>query len=88
MAFATSSVVRESGGSENVLKGTWTATVGDAAGTVTIGGYVTDARFIDNASSGPYQNVPVNISNSSGTGTVTVYHAGTVTDGKFEVRFK
>ena len=89
MAFATTNVVRRNNGSTNGVTGTWTSTVGDEAGTMTIGGHVLDAEFIDNASSGPYQQrVPTSASFSNGTTTLTVYQQGTVTDGKFSVQFK
>lgn len=90
MAFATSNLSRENYGSVNVLRGNWTGTVGDAAGTVTVaGGAVFSAHFEDNLTSGPDQGlVPVSVSTSSGQSTVSVYNHATVTSGTFEIRFK
>lgn len=88
MAFATSNVNRDNAGSLNVVRGSWTGTVGDAAGTVEGRGYCVDAVFQDNNSASPGQNIPVRISNSSGTWTVTVPYEATVTAGTFSIRFK
>lgn len=86
MAFATSSVVRENRGSVSVMRGTWTAAVGDAAGTITLGTPALAADFWANLSSGPSQG-RVKVSGLGST-TLTVYNQETVTDGKFEVMFK
>lgn len=88
MAFATSSVVRESAGSNAVMRGTWTGTAGDSAGTVTGSGYALSAEFDDNLSTTPGQSLVPRISNSSGTWTVTVPYSQTVTAGTFKIEFK
>jgi len=86
MAFATTNVVRENAGSVNVVRGNWSASVGDAAGTITVGSVALDAEFHQNLSSGPYQNrIPTS---GLGTNVVTVYHLGAVTNGTFTIRFK
>lgn len=88
MAFATSNVVRENAGSQNVLRGTWTGTSGDAAGTVTGSGFCSDARFDANTTTGPSNPIRPTISNSSGTWTVTIPFFETVTAGTYEIKFK
>lgn len=88
MAFATSNIVRESNGSQAVMRGTWTGTVGDSAGTVTGKGYALSARFDDNNSTTPGTVIPTRISNSSGDWTVTVPYSQTVTAGTFKIEFK
>lgn len=86
MAFATSNVYRQNQGSVNVATGTWTATIGDAAGTITFGTPVLSAQFWPNQTSGAVdENVAVSGLNST---TLTVYHQTTVTDGRFEVKFR
>lgn len=88
MAFATSNIVRESGGSTNIMFGTWTKSAGDADGTVTGNGYCVEAEFRTNLSTTPGQFVPTRISNSSGTWTVTVPEPRAVTAGEFRIEFK
>lgn len=88
MAFATSSIVRETSGSVAVMRGTWTGTVGDSAGTVTGSGYALSAEFDDHNSTTPGQAILPRISNSSGTWTVTVPYSQTVTAGTFKIEFK
>lgn len=86
MAFATTNVVRESSGSQNVFSGTWTAAIGDAAGTITIGNVALAADFFQNTTSGARQDrTPVS---GLGSSTLTIYHQGTVTDGRFRIVFK
>lgn len=88
MAFATANVVRDNAGSTAVMRGTWTGTVGDSAGTVTGSGYALSADFMDNSSTTPGQEILARISNSSGTWTVTVPYSQTVTAGTFRIEFK
>ena len=88
MAFATANVVRENGGSLNIVRGSWTGSRGDAVGTVTGKGYCTDAKFLSNLTSGTDNVVASRISNSSGTWTVSVPYYEAVTAGTFEIRFK
>ena len=90
MAFATTNVVRNNLGSASEFAGEWSSSVGDAAGTVAIGGRVLEADFYENVSSGAYQppKVPVSWSQSGSTTTVTVYHQGAVTTGYFSIKFK
>lgn len=88
MAFATANVVRDSGGSTAIVRGTWTGTAGDAAGTVTGSGYALSADFMDNNAVTPGQEILARISNSSGTWTVTVPYSQTVTAGTFRIEFK
>lgn len=86
MAFATSNVTMDNSGTYSVVRGTWTATVGDAAGTIQVAGIAIDADFNVNASSGAFQ--PVVPLSGLGSNTVTVYHLGTVTAGTFRVIYK
>jgi hypothetical protein len=79
MAFATTNLSRESAGSYNVMRGTWTGTAGDDVGTVAGGGYALGAEFDTNLSSGP---------SSGSSWTVTVPYHQTVTAGSFAIRFK
>lgn len=88
MAFATANIVRDNAGSTAIMRGTWTGTAGDTAGSVTGSGYVLAAEFLPNTSTGPGQTVPVRLSNSSGTWTVTVPYQETVTAGTFRIEFK
>ena len=88
MAFATTDIFRDSGGSTSVLRGSWSGTVGDSAGTVTGRGYAIQADFITNDSTSPGQVIPARISNSSGTWTVTVPYQETVTGGQFSITFR
>lgn len=86
MAFATTNVSRENRGSVSVMRGTWTASVGDAAGTITLGTPALAADFWANVSSGPTQG-RIRVSGLGST-TLTVYNQEAVTDGRFEVLFK
>ena len=88
MAFATSNVVRDGGGSVAVMRGTWTGTVGDDVGTVTGSGHALSAEFRPNTSTSPSDAIQTRISNSSGTWTVTVPYFETVTAGTFKIEFK
>jgi hypothetical protein len=66
-----------------VYSGVWTAAVGDAAGTVSLGRAAREAEFYDNMTSGPKQQ-RVSVS-GLGTTTLTVHHQATVTDGRFRI---
>lgn len=88
MAFATANIVRDNAGSTAIMRGTWTGTAGDTAGSVTGSGYVLSATFTPNTSTGPGQVIPTRLSNSSGTWTVTVPYQETVTAGTFRIEFK
>lgn len=88
MAFGTSNVVRESSGSGNILRGSWTGVVGDAAGTITGGGAVLSAMAQTNNSTGPENAIPCRMSNSGNSWTVTIPYQATVTSGTFEIKFK
>ena len=88
MAFATSNLASENFGSLRGMRGTWTGTNGDAAGTVTGSGFAVDADFAPNTTTGPSNKIQTRISNSSGTWIVTVPYSETVTAGTFVIRFK
>lgn len=88
MAFATSNLARDNGGSVLILRGTWTGAQGDAVGTVTGTGQALSADFRPNTSTGPSSVIQTRISNSSGTWTVTVPNTETVTAGTFQITFK
>jgi hypothetical protein len=88
MAFATTNLSRESAGSYNVMRGTWTGTAGDDVGTVAGGGYALGAEFDTNLSSGPSEAIIPRITNSGNSWTVTVPYHQTVTAGSFAIRFK
>lgn len=86
MAFATSNVMAENSGSTTIVRGTWTAAVGDAAGTMTINGAALGAEFRSNLTTGA-QQPHIHVS-GLGSSTLTIYHQATVTDGRFWVKFK
>lgn len=91
MAFATSNVNRSVFGDLKVTYGEWTASEGDAAGTIGVeGGQVYLANFISQDSSGNIQIAPcrVSVSGTSGVVTITVYHQETVTTGRFLIVHK
>ena len=88
MAFATSNVYRDNNGTTNVMRGSWSGTTGDSAGTVTGNGYAIAADFLDNDSTTPGQIIPARISNAGGTWTVTVPYSETVTAGLFSIIFR
>lgn len=83
MALALSQGKVTVSGDAFVYSGKWTATAGDAAGTVALGRSAREAEFYDNVTSGPKQQ-RVSISGLGST-TVTVYHQATVTDGRFRI---
>lgn len=83
MALALSNDKVTVSGDAFVYSGKWTASVGDAAGTVTLGRAARQADFYDNVTSGPKQQ-KVSVSGLGST-TLTVYHQATVTDGRFAI---
>jgi hypothetical protein len=88
MAFELSNVVRDNGGSQNIMRGTWTGLASDTENGSVVGrGYATSAIFLSNNSNGPENAIPVRINNSSGTWTVSVPYSFTVDKGTFEIRF-
>lgn len=90
MAFATSNVQTANMGSLNALVGDFTATAGDADGTVTVGGArIYSAHFYDGNDTTPTTiPLPVKISLSEALSTVTVNVSGGVTAGRFIVIYK
>lgn len=88
MAFATSNLARESSGTANLMRGSWSGVSGDSYGTITGSGFALTATVMTNNTSGPENAIPCRISNSSGTWTVTIPYQSTVTGGTFEVKFK
>jgi hypothetical protein len=91
MAFATANVRRSVFGDMNITAGDWTASEGDAAGTIGVeGGRVYMANFTSQDSSGNIQIAPcrVSVSTSGNVTTVTVYHQETVTTGRFLIIHK
>jgi len=90
MAFTTSNLKKSSVGNMNQLLGQWTGAVGDTDGTVTLkGGKLYEANFlIQDGDQGDDSPVPVTISESSGTITVTVHNRATVTNGRLKILWK
>lgn len=92
MAFATSNLSRGSAGDSWVLRGKFTASKGDADGTVTVGGaLVHRADFWDTSISTPSQSrFPVKVSTNTTTGisTITVNCSSGATDGRFEIVYR
>lgn len=88
MAFATSNLVVRCGGNTRLLTGNWSASAGDAPGTIVIGsGNVINAEFDPRLSTGPSEFPAVATSVTNGQTTVTVYHHQTVTNGTFEIEY-
>lgn len=86
MAFATANVQRTAFGNLWATYGTWSAAVGDAAGTIAVeGGRVWSANFSSQDSSGVELMRPlqVSVSTSGNVSTVTCYTLGDVTSGRF-----
>ena len=86
MAFATANVRNDVFGSLRVTYGTWSASVGDAAGTINVeGGRVWLANFTSQDSSGNQTMRPLQVSTSTSGNvtTVTAYNLGGVTSGRF-----
>lgn len=91
MAFATTNVQVAPVGNGWRLTGEWTGAVGDAAGTVSVGGArVTAIAFnIQDATSQEDRPVPTSVSTDSTTGlsTVTVYNSQAVATGRFSIEY-
>lgn len=85
MAFSTSNV--QGGkifGGVSTYVGDWSGTVGDAPGTITLGGgrvYLAVFRSEDTA--GPQEDPDASATVSAGVITLTVYNHQTVTNGRF-----
>ena len=91
MPFVTSNVKLESAGSLWRLVGNWSGAVGDATGTVGVGGRVWDVNFgIQDAQSQEDRPVPTSISQNTTTGvsTVSVYNKSAVTTGNFSITYR
>lgn len=92
MAFATSQVGFGNSGDMNVLRGKFTASVGDADGTITVGGaLIGDARFWDGSKTTPSQSeFPFTMSTNTTTGitTFTVNVSRGATNGRFIIRYR
>ena len=91
MAFATSNIKLESAGSLWNLTGNWTGGVGDASGTITVGGRVTSLQFYNrDATSQEDRPTPASLSQDTSTGitTITVHNHADVTDGSFSVLYR
>ncbi len=91
MAFATSNVRLESIGSLFRMVGDFTSNVGDADGTVAVGGKVYDKVFNDFSDTTPTtQPLPSKVSRNSTTGisTVTVNVSNGVTAGTFIIDYR
>ena len=85
MALALSQDKVTVSGDAFIYSGKWTASVGNAAGTVTLGRAARAAEFYDNVTSGPKQQ-RVSVSGLGST-TLTVYHQADVTDGRFVITY-
>lgn len=92
MAFATSNVKYSSDGDLNRLIGDFTSSVGDADGTVSVGGArVYLAFFYDGTdTTATTQPLPIKISTNTTTGisTITVNVSNGVTAGRFYISYR
>lgn len=92
MAFATSNIKLESSGSLWNLVGDFTASAGDADGSLSINGArIYQAYFYDQSDATPSQAVlPVKITEATSgtTSTITINVAGGVTRGRFIVVYR
>ena len=91
MAFATSQIQLGSTGDGWVLRGSWTGSEGDASGTVSVGGLVSQVSFQNHdATSNEDRPTPCDISRDSTTGisTITVHNHSTVSVGRFAIHYK
>lgn len=87
MAFtATVRNMQYSGPGKTKISGDWTGASGDAAGSMTVGGIVTQANFYSYNSTNTWQIIPrVTSSVSSGITTLTINNQDDVTSGYFEI---
>lgn len=91
MAFAVTNQHLGSAGDKWRMDGTWSGSVGDAEGTVSVSGVVYQSSFdIQDAQSGEDRPVPTSVSYSttSGLSTITVYNSVNVTTGRFTILFR
>lgn len=88
MAFATTNVRTGAAGNLRFYCGDWSGSVGDADGTLTLGGgRVYLAEFINGDSDETKEKAAVDISESAGTITLTVSNHMEVTTGRFIIIF-
>lgn len=87
MAFsATVYNTQYMGAGKTVLSGTWSGAAGDAAGSMSIGGPVTSAKFEKFDNDNTFQGVArVTSSISSGITTLTINNQDNVTTGYFTI---
>lgn len=92
MAFTTSNVKLESNGSLWQIVGDCTASVGDADGTISVGGArVYQAYFYDAADTTPTtQPLPIKISTNTTTGIsiITINASNGITTGRFLIVYR
>lgn len=74
------------GPAKTQLTGNWTGSAGDAAGTLTVGGIVTNTLFQAYDADNAWQITPrVTVSVASGISTLTINNQETVTAGYFTI---
>jgi hypothetical protein len=74
------------GPSKTKLSGSWTGASGDTAGSLAVGGLVTQANFYSFNSGNTWQIIPrVTVSVASGISTLTINNQDDVTTGYFEI---
>ena len=93
MAFTTSNVRASNDSDMNRLVGDFTASKGDADGTITVGGgRVYLAHFYDQSHTTPggVSPLPISLSTNNTTGitTITVNCSGGVTTGRFYICYR
>lgn len=88
MAFATSNVRAGVVGNLRLFAGEWSGLQNDASGTVTVGGSrIYDVRFWDQGTASPKEWTQVDVTEGSGSSTVTVHNHRTVTNGRFIITY-
>lgn len=87
MAFAaTVRNLQYNGAGKTKVTGTWSGSSGDTAGSLTVGGIVTQANFYKFDSDQSFQIIPrVSSSVSSGITTLTINNQDDVVTGYFEI---
>lgn len=87
MAFsATVRNVQYMGPGKSQLTGDWTGASGDVAGTMAVGGIVTNTLFHSYSSTNTWQVIPrVTVSVASGISTLTINNQDDVTAGYFTI---